>query len=213
MLPYTAEALFALFDEYNRAIRPVPALALFFSAAALTLAVRARMDRSRIILAILAAGWLWTGAVYHLMFFTGLNFAAPVYGAVFILQGLLLIWTGIVRRRISIRFDRGIAASTGVGIAVISAAILPILDWQTGAGWTDARFALIAPGATAGFTIGLLMLSDDRTPVHLVAIPILWTFVSGLHAWLLDIPQDYLPIVIGIAAAFQALKSMRRRPT
>jgi hypothetical protein len=30
MLPYTAEALFALFDEYNRAIRPVPTIALFF---------------------------------------------------------------------------------------------------------------------------------------------------------------------------------------
>ena len=213
MLPYTAEALFALFDEYNRAIRPVPAIALFFSAAALTLAVRARMDRSRIILAILAAGWLWTGAVYHLAFFTGLNFAAPVYGAVFILQGLLLVWTGIIRRRISIRVDPGITVWTGVGIAVISAAILPIFDWQTGAGWTDAGFALIAPGATAGFTIGLLMLSDSRPPLHLVAIPTLWTFVTGLHAWPLDIPQDYLLPVIGIAAVFQALKSIRRRPT
>ena len=95
MLPYTAETLFALFDEYNSAIRPVPALAVFLAASVIMLVIRARQDRTRFVTGILAAGWIWTGLVYHLMHFEDINFAASIYGAAFIVQGVLLVWTGV----------------------------------------------------------------------------------------------------------------------
>jgi hypothetical protein len=39
MLPYTVEVLFALFDEYNKAIRPLQGAALFLTAGVLMLAL------------------------------------------------------------------------------------------------------------------------------------------------------------------------------
>ena len=54
MLPDTAKVLFALFDEYNQAIRPLPGVALFLTAGVLMLALRSRENRSRLIVAILA---------------------------------------------------------------------------------------------------------------------------------------------------------------
>tara|TARA_R110000868_G_scaffold4155_6_gene25240 strand:+ start:7268 stop:7909 length:642 start_codon:yes stop_codon:yes gene_type:complete len=211
MLPYTAETLFALFDEYNRAIRPLPGLAIFLTAGVLMLVIRSRQDRSRVVLGILAAGWLWTGIAFQFFFHADINFAAPAYGAVFILQGLLLAWTGVFRRRTVLHFDRSFIGWAGIRIAIISAIILPLIDWQSGVGWTDVRLALIAPGTTAGFTLGILMMSKGPIPLHIAIIPILWAFVAGAHAWALGIPQDYLLPVVGIIALGATIRS-RSRP-
>lgn len=202
MLPYTAEVLFALFDEYNQAIRPLQGVALFLTAGILMLALRSRENRSRIIVAILAAGWIWTGAVFHLVYFRGLNFAAPGYGAVFILQGILLFWSGVYRNRISIRFQRRPASYAGGAIFILSALVLPVIDWHSGLSWTDARFALLAPGTTAGLTLGLLMMVDRRPPLWIGAIPVIWTTIVGAHAAVLGIYQDIALTAAGLIALF-----------
>lgn len=200
MLPYTAEVLFALFDEYNRAIRPLQGVVLFLTAGLLMLALRSRANRSRLITVILAAGWVWTGAVYHLVYFTDLNFAAPGYGIVFILQGGLLLWAGVYRRQISIRFQRTPASYAGAAIVILSAFVLPVIDWQHGLSWTDARFALLAPGTTAALTLGLLMMADRRPPLWIAAIPVLWTVNTGAHAAVLGIYQDIALTAAGLVA-------------
>ncbi len=202
MLPYTVEVLFALFDEYNKAIRPLQGVALFLTAGVLMLALRSRENRSRIIVAILAAGWLWTGVVFHLVYFTELNFAAPAYGIVFILQGILLFWTGVYRNRDSIRFQRKPASYASAAIFILTALILPVIDWHHGLSWTEARFALLAPGATAGLTLGLLMMVDRRPPLWVGAIPVLWTTVAGAHAAVLGIYQDIALTAAGLVALF-----------
>lgn len=202
MLPYTAEVLFALFDEYNLAIRPLQGVALFLTASILMLALRSRENRSRVIIAILAAGWIWTGAVFHLVYFRDLNFAAPAYGAIFILQGSLLFWSGVYRNRISIRFQRKPASYAGAVIFILSALVLPVIDWQQGLSWTEARFALLAPGTTAGLTLGLLMMVDRRPPLWIGAIPVLWTTVVGAHAAVLGLYQDIALTAAGLIALF-----------
>jgi hypothetical protein len=209
MLPYTAEVWFALFDEYNRAIRPLQGVSLFLTASILMLALRSRENRSRIIVAILAAGWVWTGSVFHLVYFSEINFAAPVYGAVFILQGVLLFWSGVYRNHISIRFQRKPTSYAGAAIFILSAVILPVIDWHHGLSWTDARFALLAPGATAGLTLGLLMMVDRRPPLWVGAIPVLWTTVAGAHAAVLGVYQDIALTAAGLVALFWLIARAR----
>jgi len=75
MLPYTAETLFALFDEYNRAIRPLLGLALFLAAGVLMLVIRARNDRTKIVLGILAAGCAVDRHRLPVHFFSAINIA------------------------------------------------------------------------------------------------------------------------------------------
>lgn len=213
MLPYTAETLFALFDEYNRAIRPLLGLALFLAAGVLMLVIRARNDRTKIVLGILAAGCAVDRhrLPVHLCF--GDKYRPPIYAAAFILQGLLLIWAGVFRGRLVLQFDRGVASWAGIRIAIIAAFILPVIDWLSGVGWTDVRLALLAPGATAGFTLGILITSKGPIPIQLVALPVIWTFIAGVHAWMLDIPHDYLLPVIGIIGLAACLKSRNRIAT
>ena len=131
------------------------------------------------------------------------------YGALFILQGALLFWSGVYRNRISIRLQRKPASYAGAAIFVLSALILPVIDWHHGLSWTEARFALLAPGTTAGLTLGLLMMADRRPPLWVGAIPILWTTIAGAHAAIFGIYQDIALTATGLIALFWLIARAR----
>ena len=90
MLPYTAEILFASFAQSNAGLWPLPLLALLLTVAVIVLTLRPVPVGNRIVAATLAAGWLWIGVGYHMQLFARLNFMAALYGALFVLEGLLL---------------------------------------------------------------------------------------------------------------------------
>ncbi|WP_204266727.1 DUF6064 family protein, partial [Escherichia coli] len=73
---------------------------------------------SRIIAGILAAMWIWTGAIYHGLFFAPVNRAAYLFGLLFVAQGLIIFAVGA--RRVDHRFEfrAGPAAWGGVALAV-----------------------------------------------------------------------------------------------
>lgn len=83
MLPFTHDALTALFHNYNTGIHP----ALGDDMRAL-LALLCLLKPENIggwaISAILALFWMWTGGVFHMVYFTPLNFMGPVYGFSFL---------------------------------------------------------------------------------------------------------------------------------
>ena len=199
MLPFTAEILFSSFAQYNRALWPLPILALALALAVVLLTLRPGRHGGRAIGALLALAWLWIGVGYHFLHFAALDFAAPVYGVLFVLQGLLLAWTGVVRGRLAFRFGADLAAIAW-----------PLSDVLFGHGWQSARVVGLAPGATAAFTLGMLLLTTGRTPLHLAVIPLLWTLVAGARAWILGIPQDLALPVAGVAGFALILWENRR---
>ena len=210
MLPFTAEILFSSFAQYNRALWPLPILALALALAVVLLTLRPGRHGGRAIGALLALAWLWIGVGYHFLHFAALDFAAPVYGVLFVLQGLLLAWTGVVRGRLAFRFDADLAGWCGLALA-LAAIARPLSDVLFGHGWQSARVVGLAPGATAAFTLGMLLLTTGRTPLHLAVIPLLWTLVAGARAWILGIPQD-LALPVAGAAGFALILWHNRRP-
>lgn len=200
MLPFTADVLFASLAQYNRALWPAHALAVALGLAAVLLTLRPVRDGDRVVGALLAGAWLWTGVGYHWLHFATINFAAPVYGAFFVLQGLLLAWTGMVRGGIAFRFRPDLLGLTGLVLAMAALVAWPLADWLTH-GWQSVRLAGLTPGPTTALTLGLLLLTSGRTPLHLVVIPLLWSFVAGATAWVLNIPQDLALPVAGLSAS------------
>jgi hypothetical protein len=190
MLPFTADILFSSFEQYNHALWPLPILAWLLGLAIILLTLKPVPGSNRAIGAILAAAWLWIGIGYHLLHFATINFVAPLYGAFFVLQGLLLTWTGAVRGKVAFRFRTGLFGSVGLALALAAMAAWPLADWVLGPGWRSVRLVGLAPGPTTAFTLGLLLLTHGRTPLHLIVIPLLWTLVAGATAWVITIPQD-----------------------
>ena len=198
MLPYTTETLFSVLEQYNRAIWPAHVLAYGLGLAAVVLALRPVAVGGRLIWALLAVAWAWIGVVYHAMHLATISFAAPAFGALFVVQALLFGWTGAIRGKLAFRFRAGLFGWTGLGLAIFALALYPLIAWLAGRGWPGAPVFGVAPGPTTIFTLGLLLLTEGRTPLHLVVIPVLWSLIGGAAAWLLNVPEDLALPLAGV---------------
>jgi hypothetical protein len=210
MLPFTAEILFSSFEQYNRALWPLPILAPALALVVLALALRPVSGGDRASGAVLALAWVWVGAGYFILHFAAFDFVAPIYGAFFILQGLLLGWSTVVRNRLAFRCTGDLFCWCGLALALAATLAWPLADALLGPGWASVRVVGLAPGPTAAFTLGLLLLCAGRTPLHLAIIPLLWTLIAGAVASILSIPQDLALPAAGIGAFVLILWKNRR---
>jgi hypothetical protein len=211
MLPFTAEILFSDFAQYNRAIWPLPVLAWGLGLAAVLLTLRPLRGGNVMIGALLAAAWLWTGIGYHILHFATINFAAPIYGAFFALEGLLFAWSGVLRQTLSFRFRPDLFGWAGLVLALAALTLWPLADWLEGYGAGGMRVVGLAPTPTAAFTLGLLLLTAGRVPLRLAIVPLLWALVAGATAWILGIAQDLALPAAGLGALCLMLWKNRRR--
>jgi hypothetical protein len=208
MLPFTADILFSSIAQYNRALWPLPPVALLLGLAAVLLTVRPVRDSNRLISAYLAAAWLWTGIAYHLLHLARLDFAAPLYGALFVLEGLLLLWIAI-RGRLAFRFHGGLIGWVGIALAMLALA-WPLVDRLSGLSWQAERVVGLSPAPTTVLTMAMLLLVAGRAPLRLALIPLLWSLIAGATAWILWIPQDLVLPVVGLGGFGLLLWKNRR---
>ena len=200
--------------SYNYAVWPAQIPAYGLALALLWIAIRGGNGRvaTRLTGTTLAAAWAWTGAVFHAQYFATVDFMAPVYGVLFLLQALLLAWAGIIRGRIAPHLHDG--PVSWAGLALIAHAIVgyPAITAVIGDGVANARVVGLAPGPTVVFTLGMLMLARDRTPLHLAAVPVLWSLIAGVTAWVLGVAEEAVLPLLGLGSlALMLWKNGRRR--
>ena len=209
MLPFSAEVLFSLFEQYNSAIWPVQIVAYCLGILIVMAIVWPLPHSGRIISIILAGFWIWIGVAYHALQFTKINFMAPAFAVLFVLQALLFFWTGVVRGRFVVHERRDLAGWVGLGLMIFAMAVHPLLSWLAGHGWPQAPMFGVAPGPTNIFTLGLLLSVAPRVPWHLSVIPIIWSLISGAVAWRLDIGEDLS--LLAAALVFVAVAVLKNR--
>ena len=207
MLPHTHEVLVRLIENYNAAIWPAQAVAYGLGILVVALALRPRRHAGRLVTAVLAAAWLWVGVVYHVMHYVTINWAAWAFGALFVMQGFFLAWTGTLRGRFEFRFVPDLHGWIGLGLVVLSMAAHPLAGWLTGDGWPRVAAFGVTPDPVAAFTLGMLLLAAHRVPLSLLAIPVLWSLIGGATAWLMEVPRD---LVLPLAAVSGALLIVRK---
>jgi hypothetical protein len=211
VLPFGPDAFFALFEQYNRAIWPAQIAAYGLALAALALAARPVAGAGRMIGAILALAWAWNGIVYHLLFFATINFWADIFGALFVVEALLLLWIGVVRGRLDFRVGRDAFSLIGVALAIFVMAIYPLIGWTLGHAWP--RAPMFAPCPMTVFTMGLLLLAAGRAPLYLAIIPVLWSMIGGTAAWFLGVTEDLALPVAGLGGLALIFVKNRGRGT
>ncbi len=57
-----------------------------------------------IIAGVLSFLWLWMGVEYHFLRFSAINPAAYVFAFLFVVQGMVFIFSGLIRRSLSFEF-------------------------------------------------------------------------------------------------------------
>ncbi len=205
-MPFTEEQFLGVFSSYNEALWPVAALLWVLTAMALGL-LAGRLAHGRLIGALLAIHWLWAGAVYHLVFFSTINPAARVFGAAFILEGLLFLWYGAVKGRLDFRWGRSPRQALSIVLALFSLAY-PALVRLSGFEW-PAMPAYGVPCPTAILTMGLLLALPPANHRGLAVIPVLWALVASSAAAMFRVLPDFmLPIAAVVLVAWCAAPRM-----
>ncbi len=190
MLSYTAEVLQSLIAHYNMAVWPGQLIAGSLMLLALLLLVFPRRWGGQAIAVILAAGWLWVGWVYYVVRLGSIDFSAPLYGGAFLLQGLLLLWTGVIRGALSWAPRLDLYGSVAMLLFLIAVFLLPASVWFQGTGWMQLRLVGLMPLPTVLFTVGVLLLTAGKTPLHLTVIPLLWALAAAATAWTLALTAE-----------------------
>lgn len=195
-----------LFRTYNEAIWPAPLISVVLILFLLSMILRPRPGSDRVIAGLLGLAWIWTGAVFHFQYFAAINIAAPVYGALFVVQGGLLLWIGAVRGGLIFSADRLADCGRDFGLAVIALVFPPLVAIAMGGTWLDGPLAGLAPDATLVLTLGVLGLAKGRKPRALLVIPALWCVIATLTAWLVAVPELWVLPVVAWVGLFHRLR-------
>jgi Family of unknown function (DUF6064) len=200
VLPYTRETFLRLLDHYNAAIWPLQPVAYGLAFLIVGAILRPFAGSGRVIAVLLAASWLWLGIVYHAVYFVILNWVAWLFALFFVLEGILLIWTGLLHGRTAFRFAGDRPAWAGLCFVAISLLAFPLAFLTTQYPITGMPLLATASYPTTFFTLGILLLADGRAPWHLMAIPVAWALTAGALEWLSQAPHPWVMPCAGVAA-------------
>lgn len=209
MLPFTIETYFAAIAQYNLTIWPVPLAGEALGLVALGLAARPFLASSRLIGLILIVAWLWSGIGFHLLHFSQINFAAPGYAALFLLQGILIGWFCVVRRGLAFRFVPNLFGFAALLVAVLAVMTWPLVGLLVGDGLAAAPVFATDPTATALLTLSLLLMARGPGALWLSVVPVLWTLVDGATYFVLGAPVGLLFPLLGLVVVI--LLVLKRR--
>lgn len=188
-LPFSQAQFFAVFTRYNEAVAPAQILLLTLGIGAVALALRPTRWSDRLIGAVLAGLWLWMGVVYHWWFFRPINPVATVFGAAFVVEGGLLLWYAVVRRRVAFRAPKSLRGGVALGLLLYAFAAYPALGWVLGHRYPAApTFGLPCPTTIA--TLGLMLWTSGRPPLAIMMIPWAWGLVGTVAAFQLGMRED-----------------------
>ena len=197
MTPYDQRSWFNLVAGYLQAIWPFNLLALLFSLAVPALMFKYKalnISESvslRLVLAMLGLAWLWCGAVFHWQFFANLNWAAPWFGWVFIVEGGLLVLTALLLKQsawIPLFSARSILA---IVLLIAGIIVYPLSGLLEGRTWIQLEWFPLLPASVTLVTFAVLMMLNTRWRHALVIIPLLWGIVSAAFATTLDLLEFY----------------------
>ncbi len=206
-MPFTHDQFFDVLEAYNRSCWPV-ALALWAYALAGTVVLARHHGRTRFAAAMLAVQWCWAGLAYHAVFFTRINPAAWLFAALFVAEGALLVWFGVVRQQL--RFSPSLSLRhVPAWTLIIYALLYPVLAQAEGHSFPRTpTFGVPCP--TTLLTIGWLLAAEAPWPAAVAWIPIAWALVGGSAAVFFGVRTDLMLWVSAIALAASMSVPWRR---
>lgn len=190
LLLYSPETWNRLIEQYLRSIWPARMLGALAGVAILLLILR-RSD-GRVLSAILALAWLWIAWAFHFRTYATINWAAKWFGSIWLTEGLLLFWLGVVRHRLRLGPVPGVTALAGIALLLLGTLGQPLLDRLIRGSWSGAGGFGTMPDPTAVATLGtLLLLHGPRTV--LLPIPLVWCLIGGATLLALESPDFWIP--------------------
>lgn len=191
--PFTKLQFFQVFEEYNAAVFPAQAILLVLVLLAVGISVSGRTI-TRVIGLFLGLLWIWIGAVYHIAFFSSINPIATAFGALFILEGGLILFATVQG---TLSFRRSPSTSQhflGYLLIFFGLLVYPLISYLT-EGSVSRIISVGLPCPSLIVTFGFFLLAAGRVPPILLIIPSLWAVIGTSAAVNFGVYQDFMLII------------------
>ncbi len=210
MIPFTVIQFLGVFERYNLAVWPAQIILNALAVVTILLTIQRPKDFSRIVSLVLSLFWIWMGLVYHFWFFSPINRAAWLFAAFFVLQGILFFIAGVWKQQLKFRFRLNLSGIIGGAFLLYALFAYPALGYCLGHRYPAApTFGLPCP--TTIFTFGMLLWTDRRVPLHLLTIPLAWSFIGFWAAVSLGMIEDYGLLAAGLVGAVISVTKNRTK--
>jgi hypothetical protein len=187
-LPFTESEFLDLFAAYNAAVWPV-VFALWVATCAFVIQLARGRASTGALCALAAVHWLWSGLVYHAIFFTRINTAAWLFALLFLAQAFAFVVYAIRHPRAT--FTRApTLRPAAAAVFLIYSLLYPALVAIAGHPFPRGP-AFAVPCPTTLFTAGIL-LAATAPPWWLVVVPVVWSLIAGTAALSLGITPDLM---------------------
>ena len=208
LIPYSADAYQGLFAFYYQDTSPAHLLALPFGFVIVVLLTRHSRRGPMITRLIIAAFWVWTGAVFHGQYFADLNWAAAYFGYAFIGQGMLIAAHTMITRNEAYHPEARTRV-VGCTLVIMGMALSPTIAAIVETPISHAHLFGITPLPLIIATMGVFAATYARTPLWLLIIPAAWAVWDALSAQSLGLWHD-LGLACVALAAIVGLKAYER---
>ncbi len=204
-IPFTTEQFFSVFEKYNSTVFPFQWIIILLGMFTLFLIHSKYSSKNKLIGSFLGLLWVWTGIVYHIIFFTAINKLAFVFGGFFILQGLLILINTFLKDKLSFSFTSQTKNYFGYFFILFGLIIYPIISYLV-QGSFNRTIALGLPCPSTIFTFGFFMMAGNKLPKYLLIIPSLWAIVGVGAAIQFGVYQDFVMPITAIIAGIIIFK-------
>jgi hypothetical protein len=200
MIPFTVDQFLSVFERYNVAVWPAQLFLNAIGILAICLVLQRKSDFSKTVSIILAIFWLWMGLVYHFWFFSAINKPALMFALLFVLQATIFFIAGFWKHQLWFRFTLNLNGIVGSVFLVYALIVYPALGY-----WFDHRYPTAPtfglPCPTTIFTFGVLLWTERRVPLYLLAIPLAWSFMGFWAGVSLGMKEDFGLLAAGLISS------------
>lgn len=204
-LPFSKEQFFEVFARYNEAVWPAPLWLIGMAAISIMAILWQWRSTDRLVSAVLGILWLWSGVMYHLVFFRRVNPAAWIFGVLFVVQSAAFFWWALRPKGLRFTAPRTEPRTFVGGLVVTYALIIyPLIGRTLGHHWPSAP-TFGAPCPLVLFTLGLFFWTEAGRPRALLIIPMAWALVGSSAVLKFAMYEDSAMLITGLFAAAMLL--------
>lgn len=202
-LMFSARTYWRLMERHNTALWPAQIVALLAGAAVLMLLWRRPGEKSgQIAAGVLAGAWLLVAVAYFWARYSTIHMGGKWFAAAFGMQAVLLLWFGVVKRKLGTSETRDWPDRAALGFTAAALLLYPLLAKVAVRPWSQAEVFGLAPDPTVLATLGLLVALRARW--WLWVVPVAWALFSAMTLWTLHAVETWtvlagLSLSLGLA--------------
>lgn len=196
MTPYSRQIYFDMFGLYNQKVWPIHIPAMLMTLWLLYICFRPEKHSASVVFMILSVAWLWNGWVFHIQYYSDINWAGEIFGYLFVAQGIVLLAVGSLAKMPIWKLSQSWEVKAGRILLILVVLLSPIVGLLEGRTLAQLGWFAITPTPTFLGTLAFLLFVKGRVRYGLAAIPLLWGFISAGFAWSLKLLDTYAILIV-----------------